>query len=94
MLKAAPSGSTNRPALAYKWFALVRTPAEQWAVIMDAPDVGRIIRAPARRKRNDEQLMDRVSYSSIPYTAWSVGISGSTEGSGLKIGMWPSEISS
>jgi len=28
---------------------------------MDAPDAGRIIRAPARRKRNDEQLMDRVS---------------------------------
>lgn len=32
---------------------------------MDAPDAGRIIRAPARRKRNDEQLMDRVSTISV-----------------------------
>ncbi|XP_030384675.1 mitogen-activated protein kinase-binding protein 1 isoform X5 [Scaptodrosophila lebanonensis] len=33
---------------------------------MDAPDaVGRIIRAPARRKRNDEQLMDRIKLKKV-----------------------------
>ncbi|EDV32515.1 uncharacterized protein Dana_GF14013, isoform A [Drosophila ananassae] len=32
---------------------------------MDAPDVGRIIRAPARRKRNEEQLMDRIKLKKV-----------------------------
>jgi len=40
---------------------------------MDAPDVGRIIRAPARRKRNDEQLMDRVSNIAI-YALYNRGV--------------------
>lgn len=42
---------------------------------MDAPDAGRIIRAPARRKRNDEQLMDRVSTISFgghTYDMWKI----------------------